>query len=70
MSMTIDLEINNVHPDMDMWTIVTYLSTVLQERTQGRVFPNLVETDFANPIKLSKALRIRPAMPGGEWNNA
>jgi len=64
MSMTIEIELNNIHPDTDVDTIISYLSALLMEQTNSTVIPNVIETDFADPIKMAKLLRLKPSMPG------
>jgi len=62
---TIDIELNQVHPDIDINTISAYLSAILREQTGLQVVPHIIDSDYVNPIKLAKALNIQPPRMGG-----
>ena len=65
--MQIDIELNDIHPDTDVETLVSYLAALLQQQTKVQVQPNIIDTDYVDPIRLAQALRGKPSRPGGDY---
>jgi len=58
MRMTIDIKLHNANHDLDIDTIAAYLGAILRQQTGAYVQTHIIDSEFVNPIKLARALRM------------
>lgn len=65
MRLSIDIELFDVSYNIDINQLAAYLNAVITEQTGNKTAVQVLDIDYVNPIKLAKALHIKPNMPGG-----